>query len=87
MFFFVQHLKQLYVDVAATKAEGVGYILCARTSTGEVLVLLWCLYEYENTGSAVVLVRNVLSFLVGDTKNTLFLGFGLLRLLGIFVGL
>ena len=24
------HLRQLYVDVAATQAEGVGYILCTR---------------------------------------------------------
>ena len=38
--FELEHLRQLYVDVAATKA-GVCCIRCARTSTGEVLVLLW----------------------------------------------
>ena len=34
------------MDVPGTKAGGVGYVLCARTSTGgEVPLLLWCSYE------------------------------------------
>ena len=32
------------------QAGGVGYILCARTSTGDVLEMLW--YFYESTGTA-----------------------------------
>lgn len=44
-------------------------ILYARTSTGEVQVLLWYLNEHESTGTAVVMVRVVLRFLAGEKKN------------------
>ena len=65
----------------------VGYELCnfARRSTGGVLVLLWCLYEYENAGTAAVFVWNVLKFADRDTKNgILFLGCRFLGTLGKF---
>ena len=35
----LSHLRPLYVDVAAVKTVRVGYIVCERTSRGEVL---WC---------------------------------------------
>lgn len=38
--FELWRLRRLYVDVEATKAGRVGYVLCARTSTGEFLILL-----------------------------------------------
>ena len=56
------------MDVAAT-ISGDGYVLCARTSTRDVQVLLWYLYEHDLAGAAVLLVQNMLRFWVGDGKN------------------
>ena len=44
------------MNVTAIRAGRAGYTFCVWSSAGEVLVLLWYLYEYESTDTAVVLI-------------------------------
>ena len=61
--------------VAATKAGGVGYVIYARTHPQEKYGYSCgtCTSTNESTGAAVVLARNVLSFLGGDNKERRYL--------------
>ena len=61
-------------------------ILYARTSTGEVQVLLWSWYEHRMNGTAVILEGNMLIFWVGDKKHGACLVVGFLGRLEIFAG-
>ena len=66
------------MDVATTEAGGVDYILYEQTATREIQALLWYLYEHESAGTAVVLTRKVLRFLVVGKKNGVILVLGFL---------